>query len=41
MVLYEITQMWTNGTVTQKIVATIDRLNICQIKPYKSKGDDL
>ena len=32
---YEIIQMRNNGIVTVKMGTMLDRLNICQIKPYK------
>ena len=36
-ILYEVTKMWSNGTVTPIIRAKENRLNICQIKTYKPK----
>ena len=36
---YQITQMWTNGMVTQQIGATINRLNISHIKHYVTSTD--
>ena len=39
-VLYEIVQIWTNGTVTIRSGAVTARINIRRIKPYHNPNLD-